>query len=100
MTTCAVTVVNPLGLHARAAARFVHLASGFTASIRVSRGGREIDGKSIMGLLMLSASQGSSILISADGIDEESAIAALCRLVERGFEEAFGVDGAQGKPCV
>lgn len=91
MTTCAVTVVNPLGLHARAAARFVHLASRFFASVRVARGGREIDGKSIMGLLLLSAAQGSTIIISADGDDEEPAIAALCGLVESGFDEG---------PCV
>lgn len=91
MTTCAVTVVNPLGLHARAAARFVHLASSFSASVRVARGGRDMDGKSIMGLLLLSATQGSTITISADGDDEEPAIAALCGLVERGFEEV---------PCV
>ena len=99
MTTCAVTIVNPLGLHARAAARFVHLASSFTATVRVARGGREIDGKSIMGLLLLSATQGSSILISADGEDEERAIAALCGLIERGFDEA-PADSARGGSCV
>jgi len=88
MTRCAVTVVNPLGLHARAAARFVHLASRYAASVRVSRGTREIDGKSIMGLLLLSASRGSSVTISADGDDEADAIAALCALVARGFDEA------------
>ena len=95
MTTCAVNIVNPLGLHARAAAKFVHLANRFSATIRVARGGREIDGKSIMGLLLLSAAQGSTIMISADGEDEEAAIAALCRLVERGFDETPG-EGAQG----
>ena len=93
MSSCAVTIVNPLGLHARAAARFVHLASRFDAAIRVARGTREIDGKSIMGLLLLSASQGTSITISADGTDETEAIAALCALVERGFDEA-SLDGA------
>jgi len=88
MRSCSVTIVNPLGLHARAAARFVHVASGFTAAIRVARGGREMDGKSIMGLLLLSASQGTSITISANGADEANAIAALCSLVERGFDDA------------
>jgi phosphocarrier protein len=88
-------VVNPLGLHARAAARFVHLASRFAANIRVAKGGREMDGKSIMGLLLLSAAQGSTITISADGPDETAAIAALCSLVERGFEEG-PFDAAQG----
>jgi len=95
MTTCAVTIVNPLGLHARAAAKFVHLASRFAATVRVARGGREMDGKSIMGLLLLSAAQGSTIMISVDGDDEQPAIAALCRLVERGFDDT-PVDGAPG----
>ena len=88
MTSCSVTIVNSLGLHARAAARFVHAASGFTARIRVARGGREMDGKSIMGLLLLAAGQGSTITITADGTDEEQALAALRALVERGFDEA------------
>jgi phosphocarrier protein HPr len=87
VTSCAVTIVNPLGLHARAAARFVHAASGFSARIRVARGGREMDGKSIMGLLLLAAAQGSVITISASGPDEDAAVAALCALVERGFDE-------------
>jgi phosphocarrier protein HPr len=87
MTSCAVTIVNPLGLHARAAAKFVHIASGFNARIRVARGEREMDGKSIMGLLLLAAAQGTSITISAAGIDETQALAALCALVERGFDE-------------
>ena len=87
MTSCAVTILNPLGLHARAAAKFVHTASSFAAKIQVARGGRQIDGKSIMGLLLLSASRGSVITISASGIDEREALTALCALVERGFEE-------------
>jgi phosphocarrier protein HPr len=98
MTSCEVAVSNPLGLHARAAARFVHAASAFESRIRVSRGGREMDGKSIMGLLLLAAAQGSSITISASGPDEHRAVDALRTLVERGFEEVpFG--GAQGEPC-
>jgi phosphocarrier protein HPr len=88
MTSCTVTIINPLGLHARAAARFVHAASGFQSRIRVARGAREMDGKSIMGLLLLSAAQGSAIRLSADGPDEVDAIAALCALIERGFDEA------------
>jgi phosphocarrier protein len=87
MTSCAVTILNPLGLHARAAAKFVHTASGFNAKIQVARGDRQIDGKSIMGLLLLSASRGSVITITASGNDEREALAALCQLVERGFEE-------------
>ena len=88
MTSCAVTITNSLGLHARAAARFVHTASTFNARIRVARGSREIDGKSIMGLLLLAAAQGTVITISANGTDEADAVAALCALVERGFDEA------------
>jgi phosphocarrier protein HPr len=88
VTACTVKIINPLGLHARAAARFVHTASGFAARIRVARGGREMDGKSIMGLLLLAAGQGSTITITADGTDEEQALAALRDLVERGFDEA------------
>jgi phosphocarrier protein HPr len=85
--SCAVTIVNPLGLHARAAARFVHTAGGFASRIRVARGEREMDGKSIMGLLLLGAAQGCQITISASGIDQEQALSALCALVERGFDE-------------
>lgn len=94
MTTCQATIVNPLGLHARAAARFVHAASGFRSRIRVARGAREMDGKSIMGLLLLSAAQGSTITITAEGADEAEALAALCALIERGFDEA------RSEPCV
>ena len=88
MTRCTVTIQNPLGLHARAAARFVHAASTFPCRVRVTRGGREVDGKSIMGLLLLAAAQGSEISISGDGPDEEAAVAALCALIERGLDEA------------
>ncbi len=98
MTSCAVLVTNPLGLHARAAAKFVHTASAFQASIRVGREGRETDGKSIMGILLLSASQGTSIVITANGIDEIDAVASLRALVERGFDEA-PLSQARGEPC-
>ena len=96
MTERNVTVVNQLGMHARAAAKFVHLAAKFQSQIRVARDAREVDGKSIMGLLLLAASRGSSITITADGPDEQDAIAALCALVGRGFDEAPIVEG---KPC-
>ncbi len=88
MTSCTVTIVNSLGLHARAAARFVHMAGGFTSRISVSRGDRRVDGKSIMGLLLLTAARGSVITISADGPDEAEAAEALCALINRGFDEA------------
>jgi phosphocarrier protein HPr len=82
-----VTVPNELGMHARAAARFVRLASTFASHVRVNRNGRVIDGKSIMGLLLLAAARGASITIAADGPDEVAALDALCALVERGFDD-------------
>jgi phosphocarrier protein HPr len=87
VTSRVVTVPNELGMHARAAARFVRLASTFTAQIRVNRDGRVIDGKSIMGLLLLAAARGATITIAAEGPDELAALDALCGLVERGFDE-------------
>ena len=99
MTVCDLAIANQLGLHARAAAKFVHTAGGFRSHIRVARGEREVDGKSIMGLLLLAASQGTAIRISADGPDEQHAIDALCALVGRGFDET-PLDGAQDKSCV
>jgi phosphocarrier protein HPr len=85
MITRNVAVVNPLGLHARAAAKFVRVASQFDATIRVSRGSRELDGKSILGLLLLGAARGTQITIKADGPDEKAAIEALGQLVADGF---------------
>ena len=81
------TVVNRLGLHARAAARFVHLAARYSSQVRVSRGPRTVDGKSIMGILLLAAAHGSSIGITAEGPDAEAAVQALAALVESGFGE-------------
>ena len=83
-----ITIVNALGLHARAAARFVKVASGFKSHIEVACGHRTMDGKSILGLLLLAAARGTAIEISADGIDEHDAVAALCGLAERGFEDS------------
>jgi len=82
-----VTIVNALGLHARAAARFVQLAGRFRSKIRVSRDGRQVDGKSIMGILLLAAARGAVITISADGIDEADALQSLAALVRTGFGE-------------
>ena len=83
-----VIVPNPLGLHARAAARFVQTAARFAAQIHVSRGGRTVDGKSLMGVLLLAASQGSILEIDADGPDADAALDALAALVAAGFGEA------------
>lgn len=87
MTSQTVTVVNQLGVHARAAAKFVHLAGRFDARVRVACDRREMDGKSIMGILLLAAARGSTITISAEGADEADAVHALVALVESGFGE-------------
>ena len=87
MTSQTVTVVNQLGMHARAAAKFVHLATRYEARVKVARDRREMDGKSIMGILLLAAARGSTITISADGADERDAVAALVELVQSGFGE-------------
>jgi phosphocarrier protein HPr len=87
MVSRTVTVCNQLGMHARASARFVHTASAFHARVRVGRGTRVMDGKSIMGVLLLAAGKGTAITISADGDDETAALEALCQLVESGFGE-------------
>src|SRR5690606_41937405 len=78
---------NRLGLRARAAARFVQLARRYRSAVRVEAGGRAMDGKSILGLLLLAASQGTRGVIEVDGVDEQDALTALVGLVERGFEE-------------
>jgi len=87
MISRSVTVVNQLGMHARAAAKFVHLAARYQAHVRVARDAREMDGKSIMGILLLAAPRGSTITISAEGVDERDAVAALAALVQSGFGE-------------
>ena len=78
---------NRLGLHARAAARFVHEAGRFQAQVTAGRDGRVMDGKSILGILLLAASPGTVIEITTDGPDEAEAMAALAALVEGGFGE-------------
>jgi phosphocarrier protein len=82
-----VTIANRLGLHARAAARFVHTANRFRARVTVARNGKVMDGKSILGILLLAASQGSVLELGADGDDEEAAVEALAQLVTSGFGE-------------
>jgi phosphocarrier protein HPr len=78
---------NRLGLHARAAARFVHTAGQFRAKVTAGRDGRVMDGKSILGILLLGASQGTTIEVTAEGSDEQEALDALAALVEGGFGE-------------
>lgn len=82
-----VTIANALGLHARAAARFVQTASRFDARIRVTRGDRTVDGKSIMGILLLAASRGTVVTIDAEGPDASAALDELAALVASGFGE-------------
>jgi phosphocarrier protein len=87
MQTAELVIVNKLGLHARAAAKFVNLASQFKSEITVSRNGQDVNGKSIMGIMMLAAGKGSALLLAADGADEQEALAALRALIENRFGE-------------
>ncbi len=82
-----VTIINKLGLHARAAAKFVTLASSFGSDIKLSRNGQEVNGKSIMGVMMLAASKGCEITLIADGGDEVEAIDRLSALIAERFGE-------------
>ncbi|MGI9301081.1 MAG: HPr family phosphocarrier protein [Gammaproteobacteria bacterium] len=80
-------IKNKLGMHARAAAKFVNLASTFSSAIEVERGTRKVNGKSIMGVMMLAASKGSVITLYTDGEDENEAMQGLEALVEHRFGE-------------
>ncbi len=82
-----VTIVNKLGLHARAAAKLVSLASGFSCEIEVEHGERRVNGKSIMGVMMLAASRGKEIIIYADGEGEDEALEQVCSLITDRFDE-------------
>jgi phosphocarrier protein HPr len=87
-----VQVVNLLGFHARPAAEFVNLAARFAADVRLEKDGLEVNGKSIMGVLMLAAERGAILTIRAHGHDAEAAADALVDLVSSGFEEMDGVE--------
>ncbi len=80
-------IVNRLGLHARAAAKLTHVASGFQCEIWLSRSGRRVNAKSIMGVMMLAAGKGSTVMIEAEGADAEAALAALAKLIADRFGE-------------
>ncbi|MEM7445038.1 MAG: HPr family phosphocarrier protein [Pseudomonadota bacterium] len=82
-----VTIKNVRGLHARAAAKFVKLAAEFDADIQVSRNGMDVGGRSIMGLMMLAASPGCDITLTANGSDAEAALDALQALIDAKFDE-------------
>ncbi len=80
-------IVNKKGLHARASAKFVKCAETFKANIRVTRDGQTVGGTSIMGLMMLAAGQGSTIVVEVDGPDAVAALDAITTLVQSGFGE-------------
>jgi len=82
-----ITIRNKLGLHARAAVKFVNLANRFVASVKIVKDGNEIDGKSILGILTLAATQGSEIKLVVSGKDEGSAVQALTELINNRFDE-------------
>jgi phosphocarrier protein len=87
MPSVSAEIVNKLGLHARAAAKLTHLAGSYHCDIWISRSGRRVNAKSIMGVMMLAAGQGTSVLIEAEGADAEQAIAALLKLIAEKFGE-------------
>ncbi len=86
-STCEVVILNRYGLHARPAAQFVKLSNRFKAEIWVEKDGEQVNGKSIMGLMMLAAGKGSKLLITADGADAEKALKDLAELVAAKFHE-------------
>ncbi|HSN16046.1 MAG TPA: HPr family phosphocarrier protein [Anaeromyxobacteraceae bacterium] len=81
------TIVNTLGLHARAAAQLVQTANRFQSEVLVDKQGTRVNGKSIMGVLTLAAAKGTQITVSCDGVDAETALATLAKLIETGFGE-------------
>lgn len=87
MAQAEVIIVNRLGLHARAAARLVSLASRFSSQIELERNGRRVNGKSIMGVMMLAAAKGTTLTLHAEGMDAEEALAELTALIAERFGE-------------
>lgn len=88
MPTRDLTIINKLGLHARAASRFVTVASRYDARVTVAKDGREVSGKSIMGVMMLAAAKHSTITVTAEGDDADEALTALAALVADRFGES------------
>ena len=80
-------IVNRLGLHARAAAKLVHTAGGFQSRVTVEKDGEEVDAKSILGILLMAAAQGSQVVVRADGADEHEALDAVLKLIADRFDE-------------
>jgi len=81
------TIINKLGMHARAAAKFVNLASNFESEVELAKGSRKVNGKSIMGVMMLAAGRGSIVILHAEGNDENEAVHQLEALINRRFGE-------------
>ena len=88
MAKSRLTIINKLGLHARAAAKFVSTAATFGSTISVTANGQTVDGKSIMAVMMLAASKGTEIELECIGDDENDALAAITDLINRRFDEA------------
>ena len=82
-----VEIINKLGLHARAAAKFVTLASSFESEVQIALNGNQVNGKSIMGVMMLAAAQGTQLDLLVEGPDEHEAIEKLCELIANRFDE-------------
>ena len=87
MASAEVLIINKLGLHARASAKLTQVASGYKCEVWLTRNGRRVNAKSIMGVMMLAAGKGSSIIVDADGEDAEAALAAVLKLIADKFDE-------------
>ncbi len=87
MVEAEVEIVNRLGLHARAAAKLVHMANRFQSDIRVARDGEQVDAKSILGILLLAAAQGTRVTLRCEGSDEAAALEAISGLIAARFDE-------------
>lgn len=88
MKTREIIIINKLGLHARAAAKLVNVASHFESSVLLEKSGSQVNGKSIMGVMMLAASKGSTVIITVDGEDEDAALTAISELINNRFGES------------
>ena len=88
MITREITIINKLGLHARAAAKFVTTAATFNSNLAVTKDGKTVDGKSIMAVMLLAANQGSQLQLTFTGDDEEAALTTLTTLINNRFDEA------------
>lgn len=93
MKRAEVTIVNRLGLHARPSAALTQLATRYSADVFLSKGARRVNGKSIMGVMMLAAAKGSVLVVETEGKDEDEAVAALVGLIESGFGEELAGKG-------